>query len=93
MGRDTYLCKDHANFKFMFNRLRSLKIILHKNTTEFIESICCHISAVIKNEDCMARKCKNCKNNKIISNDSPEPTWYFEWVTEKLSRKGAKNLI
>ena len=87
--RNTSLCKTHTNFKYVFDKLKSLKIINFNNVTQFIESICCST----ENKDCMYGNCEKCKNLRIFSNSSNEVTWYRFWVTEKVTRPGAKGLL
>ena len=89
-SRDTCLCKQHSNFKFLLNRLRLLRVVQAKNSQEFMESICCD---TLK-KDCMFGDCKECKNSilKGIENSSTDQTWYEQWVTEEVTRSGSKGL-
>ena len=87
-GRDTCLCKDHENIKFMLHTLYKNKIISSNSCREVIESLCCYVNK----EKCMFRQCTRCKVFKVPNNNSDQLTEYNSWVTEKVTRPGAKGL-
>ena len=87
--RETCLCRQHTNFKFIFNKLRYLKIINCSNTQSYIESICCDINK----KACLFKECDICKSNELPNNNSSELTSYYSWELEKTERTGSKNLL
>lgn len=38
-------------------------------------------------------ECQKCKDKNLKFNGDDKPTWYYQWVTEKIERSGAKNLM
>ena len=89
-SRDTCLCKTHANFDFLIQRLAHLKLVLKNNARKFIESLVCNVN----NKDCMYRVCSKCKNRKLKNTKNiADNTFYYRWITQKVSRVGAKNKI
>ena len=89
-ARHTCLCKVHSNFQFLVTRLRYLNIKILNNTEDVKTMVCC--SKITK--ECMYRECDNCINKKLeYSGDLTVLTWYNEWITEKLSRPGAKGIM
>lgn len=88
-ARNTCLCKQHSNFGFIFDRLKSLGVIKDKDVRSFLQSMRCNV----KDKKCMYGECVKCNNKKVESNTSSEKTWYRAWISEKISRPGAKGLI
>ncbi|KAL4705686.1 hypothetical protein ACJJTC_018759 [Scirpophaga incertulas] len=60
-GRDTCLCKTHANAQYLINTLYKQKIISTCNMNNFIESTVCSTDS----RACMTAKCNNCNKNQI----------------------------
>ena len=87
-SRDTCLCKHHANFRLLTDRLHLLKIVKFKTTDEFRKFACCDTT----NKECMFRECDRCANTNVTCSNNllEEKTWYNQWVTEKVERVGAK---
>lgn len=85
-SRDTCLCKEHANFELIVNKLRLLKVIQAKNVHEFVNTLCCDVT----NEDCMFRNCANCCDFGVLQSDSKSLTWYYTWATETENRTSNK---
>lgn len=57
-GRDTCLCKLHANFTYVVNTLHKNKVIVQKDTNAVLESLVCSVDSV----SCMKGVCLECKN-------------------------------
>ena len=88
-GRDTCLCKTHANFSLIIAKLSYLKVLHSNSSHSFIKSVTCDI----KNKDCMYRNCINCKNRRVKNVGDETVCFYYQWVTEKIRRTGARNKI
>ena len=88
-SRDTCLCKEHCNFKYMIEALYHYKIIKEKNVQLFLESICCDVA----NKKCMFGECEICKERHVLSSDSNEIVQYKNWISESIERPGAKGLM
>lgn len=86
---ETCLCKEHENFNLMFRKLQQHKLVKSKNVTAFIDALCCDS----KNKDCMLRDCDKCGDLQVINPELEDTTTYQAWVTEKVTRLGAKGLI
>ena len=88
-ARDTCLCKTHANFSFIFEKLRQHEIVTEKNASSFVKNVVCDVNS----KECMFGECLNCKNRSIFREYPAEHlTFYYLWVTEKVVRPGAKKL-
>lgn len=87
--RDSTACKEHENFQFLFEKLMYYWVIHAQNLKLFIDSATCNY----KNKNCMYGECGKCHNFKINHNGEDFRTWYNYWVTEKVSRMGAKGMI
>lgn len=81
--RETCKCLVHANMELMVNCLFSNKIIISKTPSQIIQDICCDV----QKEDCLLRKCKDCKDSVIFYNDClpDENLQYLKWVNLKQS--------
>lgn len=60
-GRDTCLCKLHANVTYVVNTLHKNKVIVQKDTNAVLESLVCSVDSV----SCMKGVCSECKNRCI----------------------------
>ncbi|CAH0553265.1 unnamed protein product [Brassicogethes aeneus] len=81
--RNTCQCIIHANMNLMVDCLYSNKVISSKAHSHVIKDVCCND----QNENCLLRKCTECKKSKILYN-SFEPNrivQYFKWVNLKQS--------
>ena len=87
-GRDTCLCKPHANMDLLLQKLFHLNIIDSVSVTSCIKSRVCNMMS----KDCFFGECEKCKDKNIKSNMSEDPTWYYKWSTHAESRPGAKGL-
>lgn len=89
--RDTCLCKEHTNFKFLIERLHYLKLLNIRSTTQCLKLVVCEPLT----PSCAERTCELCENFRIIipEDKGPEPTFYHEWVTETKTREGAGKKI
>lgn len=89
--RDTCLCKEHTNIKFLIIKLSYLKLINARNTTSFLNLAGCEILTPA----CLDQSCVLCKNFRIdIPQDQVEKIiFYEEWVTESRSREGSGGKI
>lgn len=86
-NRDTCLCKIHANFGFLVNKLSNIGIIEEKTTDEVLKSLTC--DGKMK-EECLERLCKNFKYYKIALEeefDETDSVNYFQWVDKKYEVK------
>ncbi|CAG5042659.1 unnamed protein product [Parnassius apollo] len=61
-GRDTCLCKLHANISYVVNSLHYNKVIMQKDTNAILETIVCTVDA----ESCMKGVCSKCKTRGIV---------------------------
>lgn len=86
---DTTACREHENFQFLFEKLQFHRVVSAPNLKNFIDSACCDY----KSKECLYGECKNCNNFNVIFNGDDIVTWYNSWVTEKISRVGAKGMI
>lgn len=75
-SRDTCLCKDHANFKFLVERLHNLKIINAKNTTDCLKFSCCDPLTA----ECLNETCNLCKNSRLLCPEDlkNQETFYYK---------------
>lgn len=87
--RDTTACKVHENFQFLFEKLRYHKVVLAPNARTFVKHAICNYN----NKNCMCGECDKCKDFKIALNHDNVNTWYNAWITEKISRPGARGAI
>lgn len=87
--RDTCMCKEHANFQFLLERLKFLKILSTNSTTEYSKSVTCNINS----KNCMYGQCNDCKDLKFLNPlENNETCWFFRWETYEVDRIGAKGL-
>lgn len=89
--RDTCLCKEHTNFKFLIEKLHHLKIINTRSSTGCLQIVGCEILT----QACVDRSCTSCKisNFKISEDLAQRETFYYEWIVESQSREGAGGKI
>ena len=88
-GKETCLSTTHENIKLLFKRLRYHKNLEVENIKEYIESICCDTF----NKNYMERTFPNCQSFEIPMTDPETPTYNEKWISEKVSREGAKNKV
>lgn len=60
-GRDTCLCKLHANMAYVVNVLHRNKVIMQKDTNAVLETLVCSVNS----ESCMKGVCSECKKWSI----------------------------
>lgn len=84
-SRDTCMCKLHANFDLIVQRLARLKIV-RPNTLNFCSSMVCPSPK----KECYYRECKNCKEYKVAVPENSESSFYYQWQTVNESRVGAQ---
>lgn len=89
-SRDTCLCKTHANFDFVVQKLHLLKVV-PCNRYDFMELIVCPTPS----QACFNRTCKSCPNLDALLNEEnhQRTSFYYQWKTEAESRVGAKDKI
>lgn len=88
-ARDTCLCKQHSNFKFMLTKLHQLQLVDTESSSEFIASICCDST----NKSCAFGECPKCKNYKLeidALEDGDKMVKYYQWTREPFEKEGAK---
>ena len=88
-SRDTCMCKTHANFHLILNRLISLNVTSIKKSMDFASSVTCASTR----KDCMYRDCLKCKNtvfNMPNEDIAKKSSSYFQWQTRAEDRIGAK---
>lgn len=88
-ARDTCLCKDHTNFKFLLDKLALIKILPSKKTLDFIASMTCDPM----NKSCMYRECPKCQNKAVNIQGHDEACAYYRWETKAITRPGAKGAM
>lgn len=88
-ARDTCLCKEHTNCKFLLEKLASLKILPSSKSLEFIESVTCDP----KNKTCMYREFIKCKHQVVPAREHDEPCSFYRWETKSVTRRGAKGAM
>lgn len=88
-ARDTCLCKDHTNFKFLLDKLAFLKILSSNKSLAFIETVACDA----KNKACMYRECIKCKDKVVPEGKNDEPCFFYRWETKSVTRPGAKGAM
>lgn len=91
-NRDTCLCKVHANYNFLIQKLARLNILSNSNTIDFLQNINCDVTRKL----CMYGECNECKikdltysNNVDVSDNS----YYFEWISQKETNVGKQGKI
>ena len=87
--RDTCMCKMHANFDFFVKKLAMLKYLPSTNTKTVIEKFKCDI----KNKSCMYNECIKCQVDFVIPDNTNNKSYYFQWITLKVSREGKRGKI
>lgn len=87
-GRDTCLCKPHANMGLLLQKLFQMKILSSPSITSFVKSRVC----TMFNKECFFGVCEKCADKSVLAKLSSEPTWYYKWSRQKISRPGAKGL-
>lgn len=89
--RDTCLCKEHTNFKFLITKLHILKLLNVRNTTGCLQLAGCETLTA----DCVNRTCSQCKDFRIDipADQTQKTTFYEEWIKETRSREGAGGKI
>ena len=85
-SRDTCLCKEHANFNLILQRLIALKVLTIKKTIDLLSMVTCDPSKRV----CMYRECNVCKNRDLGLLADKRSSWYFQWQTKTEDRIGAK---
>lgn len=85
--RDTCLCKEHTNFKFLIEKLHYLRLINVRNSTQCLKLVGCEPLTLA----CLNRTCDSCKEFqiKIPEEQLEQRTFYYEWVTETKTREGS----
>ncbi|CAF4941167.1 unnamed protein product [Pieris macdunnoughi] len=89
-GRDTCLCKLHANVTYVVNTLHKNKVIVQKDTNEVLHSLVCSVDSV----SCMKGVCPECKN-RCIDYDKSNQTQIVDlrqWIrkSEVVEKAGKK---
>lgn len=83
--RETCLCVQHENMDLIVSKLSQLKIIKPKTSQDLVKSLCCEVLT----EECLVRKCQNCKQKTINFNLDPmqkdDTTSYEKWVKKKVT--------
>nr|CAI5839686.1 unnamed protein product [Callosobruchus analis] len=76
--RETCKCIVHANMEYIVQSLYVNNIVFGKTLNDIIKDICCSTYA----EDCLLRKCDNCKNAKphFKEYNGCIRLQYFQWV-------------
>lgn len=81
IDRDTCKCVVHANVELMIDSMWKSKIIQAKTLSQVIKEITCQDLR----EECLFRKCSECKQHKLIYNcsDKELSMYYFQWTNVK----------
>lgn len=88
-ARNTCLCKTHANFDLILQKLCKLKVVSSPSSRNFTELITCNSNS----KACMYRECRVCINKKIPMPENPfQETFYYKWCQKNIERKGSKGL-
>ncbi|KAJ8668911.1 hypothetical protein QAD02_000170 [Eretmocerus hayati] len=93
--RDTCMCKTHSDMHFLIEKMRHLKWLDTVSSLSFQKLFVCDIDS----RSCCYGTCDECRDksverllmNRDINYD--DLVAFFKWVTKKVSRLGAKELI
>ena len=88
-ARDTCLCKECENLKYLFKACKSNDLLNHASCKEFIESLCCSPEA---STECFLRTCDKCKHKtvKFLNQNEEKPAMYNEWVLASETKYSVK---
>lgn len=91
--RETCACITHENFEFLVSSLRAANVIKEQSGRDVLKSLVCSA----KNEKCISKLCKKCKNNDIEFKvyDKEANLKYSKWknIQEERNIKGTKKNI
>lgn len=74
--------------KFPVQKLYSLQLLTGPSSLSFLKSLVYDV----ENKDCNYGDCNKCQLKDVILEENNNPTWYFKWQTNQISRLGVKDL-
>lgn len=90
-GRDTCLCKLHANTTYVVDILHKNKVIMEKDMNAVLETLVCSVNS----ESCMKGVCSECKPRRIVYDKSNQTAIVDlrQWVRiSEVVEKAGKNV-